>query len=85
VSVVESLRELFDSSEEWTELCDLQVAFDQPGADRLALGGRIADLLESYADRMDRSRLVRVVASGFTPGRLRAEAPLWREGRDPHA
>ncbi|GIM88812.1 hypothetical protein [Paractinoplanes toevensis] len=84
MNVVEHLREWSASSGEWVEICDLQRQFDPDDADRFAVGARMADLLETLADRMGRSGLVRAFASS-TPESLRAEAAEYRAGRDPRA
>lgn len=79
------LEEMFASGDEWKEICQLQYAGDMPaGPDRDAAFARMADLLETHADRMERSRLVGWLASAFTPDQLRVEAAVWRSGRDPH-
>jgi len=86
MNVLEHLREWSASSDEWEEMCNLQgKVSDLPdGPDRTAACRRMADLLESYADRRDRSGLVR--ALGPRPSdSLRAEAAEYRAGRDPHA
>lgn len=89
MSLIDNLREWSASSEDWSEMVREQEKFaleDFTGQSEKALetGGRIADLLESYADRMERSVLVSWLASPFTPELLRASAAVWREGRDPH-
>lgn len=67
-------------------MCRLQDReFDPDSPNRFEVGARMADLIEAYADRIERSGLVRVVASSFTPADLRAEAAEYRAGRDPHA
>lgn len=79
------LREWADASDEWSEMCRLQDhEFDPASPDRFEVGARMADLLESVADRMERSGLVRAFASSFTPALLRADAFEYRAGRDPH-
>ncbi|MFI5895644.1 hypothetical protein ACIA5D_36670 [Actinoplanes sp. NPDC051513] len=80
MSPIEHLREWSASGDEWSEMCDLQRRSEDPEAKQ-----RMAELLESYADRMERSGLVRLFASSFTPESLRAEAAEYRAGRDPHA
>lgn len=86
MNVLEHLREWSASSDEWAETCRLQDhEFDQDGPTRFEVGARMAGLLESYADRIERSGLVRAFASEFTPDDLRAEAAEYRAGRDPHA
>jgi hypothetical protein len=89
VNVIENLREWSASSEEWSAMVREQEkfaheSFTGQSEEALQTGGRIADLLEAYADRMERSGLVSWVASSFTPEGLRADAAVWREGRDPH-
>jgi hypothetical protein len=85
VRLLENLREWSASAEEWSELCELQYkAQDLPaGAERDVARQRMAALLDSHAERMERSGLVRAFASSFTPERLRAEAAEWRAGRCP--
>lgn len=84
--LLEHLREFSASSDEWAEMCRLQDhEFDPDSPTRFEVGGRMADLLESYADRIERSGLVRAFASDFLPSELRAEAAEYRAGRDPHA
>jgi hypothetical protein len=86
VNVLEHLREFNASSDEWREYCRLNDhEFDPGSPTRFEIGGRMADLLESYADRVERSGLVRVFAGDFYPSTLRAEAAEYRAGRDPHA
>ncbi len=81
---LKELSEMFEGGDDWKELCGLQYAADlPPGPDRDAAFARMAVLLEAYADRMERSGLVRWLASSFTPDGLRAEAAVWRSGRDP--
>lgn len=85
--MLDHLREKSAASDEWAEMCDLQCRFtDAPTAEeRAAAGERMAVLLESYADRMDRSRLVRALGPGRTSAELRSAAAEYRAGRDPHA
>ncbi len=80
------LREQFAASAELDEKIELECAFSRAGsvAERAEIGGRIADLLESFAERMDRSGLVRVTAQVKSAAERRAEAAVWRSGRDPH-
>lgn len=86
MNVLEHLREFFDGSDDWAEMCRLQDhEFDPNSPTRFEVGARMAGLIEAYADRMERSGLVRVFASSFTPADLRAEAAEYRAGRDPHA
>lgn len=87
MNVLDHLRELSASSDEWSELCAVQYQVtDQPeGDERTAACLRMAELLESYAERLERSGLVRALSSSFTPEGLRAEAAEYRAGRDPHA
>lgn len=67
-------------------MCRLQDhEFDPDSPTRFEVGARMADLLEAYADRVERSRLVRAFAGDFYPSTLRAEAAQYRAGRDPHA
>ncbi|MFI5938075.1 hypothetical protein [Actinoplanes sp. NPDC051494] len=82
--MLEHLRQWSASHEEWSEMCDLQYKVtDLPnGPERAAEAGRMAELLESYADRLERSGLVRV-GTTFTPEELRTEAAEYRAGRDP--
>ena len=82
---VKHLEEMFESGDEWKEICRLQNAADlPPGPERDAAFARMADLREIHADRMERSKLVGWLDSAFTPDGLRAEAAVWRSGRDPH-
>lgn len=87
MKLMEHLREKWGASEDWSEMCDLQYQVsDLPdGPDRDRACRRMADLLESYAARRDRSGLVRAMGPGLSSGELRAEAAVYREGRDPHA
>jgi len=84
--VLEHLREWSASSDEWAELCETQYRVsDAPTVEeRAAAGQRMAELLESYADRVERSGLVRFLGPS-SPEYLRAEAAEYRAGRDPHA
>ncbi|BAL87236.1 hypothetical protein AMIS_20160 [Actinoplanes missouriensis 431] len=85
VQAVEQLREWSASSDEWAELCDLQYRIsDVPTGDEQAACYRMAKLLDSHADRMERSRLVRAFTT-FTPESLRADAAEFRAGRNPYA
>jgi hypothetical protein len=86
VNVLEHLREFSASSDEWAEMCDVQYQVsDQPdGPDRDRACARMAEMLESYADRVERSGLVRAMGPGSTPDELRAQAAEYRAGRDPH-
>lgn len=86
VKALDHLREFSASSDEWSELCEVQYRVsDQPdGPDRDAACARMAELLESYADRMDRSALVRALGAKSSV-EMRAEAAEYRAGRDPHA
>ncbi len=86
MNVLENLREFSASSGEWSEMVDLQYRVsDQPDSpDRDAACQRMAVLLESYADRVERSGLVRKLAARSAED-LRAEAAEYRAGRDPHA
>lgn len=86
MKLTEHLREWSASSDEWSELCDTQYQVtDQPdGPERNRACARMAELLESYADRVEWSGLVRAIAPS-TPAELRAEAAEYRAGRDPHA
>ncbi len=75
--VLDHLREWSASAEEWRELCDMQYRLhSQADLDRLAV------LLDSTADRIERSRLVRAV-SMQNVDLLRAQAAVARAGRDP--
>lgn len=87
MNVLKHLTEMFEGSDEWKELCELQYrpAELAPGPERDAACTRLAEILEAHADRMERSGLVRWLASSFTPDGLRADAAVWREGRDPYA
>ncbi len=84
--VPRELREKFAASDEWSEMCDLQYKVTElpDGPDRLIAFWRVAELLDSYAGRMERSGLVRALSSSFSPDQLRAEAAEYRAGRDPH-
>lgn len=54
----------------------------QPGSpQRLAAGGRIADLLTAVADRLDQSPGLREIGFLADPEAIRAEAALWRAGQ----
>ncbi len=87
VKALEHLREFSASSDEWSEMCDVQyqVSDQTDGPDRDRACVRMAELLESYADRMERSGLVRAMGPCRTPDELRTEAAEYRAGRDPHA
>lgn len=87
MNVLAHLREKQAAAEEWQQMVDLQYQVaDAPTVESRALAARrMAEVLESYADRMDRSRLVRVLGPGCTSADLRAEAAEYRAGRDPHA
>lgn len=89
MKLIENLREWAASTEEWSEMVELQEkfalkAFIEEADEMLETGSLIADLLETYADRMERSGLVRALSSAFTPEELRANAAVWRRGRNPH-
>lgn len=86
VKALEHLREWSASSDEWSEMCEVQCRVsDQPaGPDRDEARARMAELLESYADRMERSGLVRAFGPASV-AELRAEAAEYRQGKDPHA
>ncbi len=86
MNVLAHLRQWSVSAEEWSELCRLQDHdFDPDSPDRFEVGARMADLLESYASRMEQSGLVRALSSSLSPADLRAQAAQYRAGRDPHA
>jgi hypothetical protein len=87
VNVIEHLREWSASDEEWAELIEEREKYDLKAfvgdtAEATASANRIADLLESHADRMERSALVRAFTTP-TPASLRADAVEWRAGRNP--
>lgn len=86
MKVLEHLQQWQASHAEWQEMCDLQYKVtDLPASpERTAAGQRMAELLESYADRMEASGLVRAFGPGRTPVELRADAAEYRAGRDPH-
>jgi hypothetical protein len=85
VKLIENLREWSTSGDEWGEYVKGADRFsDLPeGEERAVLGLRLAGLLDSYADRMDRSVLVRA-STTYNSGVVRAEAAEYRAGRDPH-
>lgn len=79
MNLIEHLREWAASTDEWSELVELQNKYDLDRPEETALSAaRIAVLLETYAGRMDRSGLVRVWSSSFTPEGLRERAAEWR-------
>lgn len=86
MNVLQHLREFSASSDEWSEMCETQyqVAELPNGPDRDRVCARMADLLESYADRLERSGLVRAMGPTRSPANLRADAAEYRAGRDPH-
>ncbi|MEU4558455.1 hypothetical protein AB0F72_08695 [Actinoplanes sp. NPDC023936] len=85
VQAVEQVREWSASTEEWSKICDLQYRIsDVPGADELNACQRMAELLDSHADRMQRSGLLRAFST-LTPESLRADAAVFRAGRNPYA
>jgi hypothetical protein len=85
VTLMEHLHEWAASSDEWSEMVELQDRFNAvDSTERVAVGGRIAELLESYADRMERSGAVRWFSSSLSPDSLRASAAVWRTGTDPN-
>jgi hypothetical protein len=87
MNVLEHLREKQAAADEWAEMYDVQYqVMDAPTVEgRAAAGVRMAELLDSYADRMDRSGLVRVLGTRRTSEQLRAEAAEYRAGRNPRA
>lgn len=87
MKLLEHLREWSASHDEWSGVCETQYKVSDASTleERVAAGQRMAELLESHADRMERSGLVRWFASSFTPDGLRAEAAEFRAGRNPYA
>ncbi len=85
MNLFEHLREWSASSVEWSEYVELADRFSDVSAwsERLTLGAQIAGLIESYADSMERSVMVRL-GTTYTATELRAEAAEYRAGRDPH-
>lgn len=80
MKLAEHWREWEASDEEWAALKCAQKEYEMSDGDNgAALAARVAELLESYADRMDRSILVRLGTTAFTPADLRAEAAEWRQ------
>ncbi len=66
----------------WDELHDLYGAYDAApdgSAERLRIGGRMADLYEEVADHLETSRLARLTAA-LDPASLRAQAAERRAG-----
>jgi hypothetical protein len=54
-----------------------------PEAERLRRGAQLADHWEAIADECQRSKATRFLFNQWTPQQMRAEAAIWREGRDP--
>ena len=83
MNVIEQIRQWEASADEWAELADLcqQTETAPPGDPRWE---RMAALCESYADRLEQSRLVRMCTTGeVTPASLRLEAAMRRSGLVP--
>lgn len=86
MNLSERIRTWRMSEQDWAEMCDVQYTAEeaQPGPEGDQARERVAVLCESYADRLEASRLVRLFTSGeITPAGLRAEAAEWRAGRVP--
>ena len=82
MSLREQFNDLQESGLEWQEMCNLQheaatVPVGHPARERMA------ELSESYADRLERSRLVRAFHWADGPAGLRERAAAWRTGQVP--
>ncbi len=82
----EHLATWSESAFEWDTYIDLADQFSDltDDAERIVLGARIADLLESCAAKTERSTLAGL-QTAYSPETLRANAAEYRAGRDPHA
>lgn len=58
--------------------------FDElPEDERLRRGALLAGHWEAIAGECERSKATQFLFSQWTPAEMRAEAAVWREGRDP--
>ncbi len=82
----EHLTAWSESAFEWDTYVELADRFGDltDDAERIVLGARIADLLESCAAKTEQSTLYGL-QTVYSPETLRADAAAYRAGRDPHS
>jgi hypothetical protein len=87
---VRSIREAHERFDEIIDLGNIGAyetdvdAFNHlPEAERLRRGALLGEHWEAIAAECERSRATRLLFNRWTPSEMRAEAAVWREGRDP--
>lgn len=89
MTLMEHLRSIRSARTCFAEIVELgnigaDIPFDSlPDGERLHRGTKLADHWEAIADECERSKATQVLFSQWTPQQMRAEAEIWREGRDP--
>lgn len=86
MSLMDHVRSVFSASERFDQIVDLGREFAEADNDtkRLEAGSAIADHWDAIADECEQSAATRMLFNSWTPAEMRAEAAIWREGRDPH-